>query len=205
MLLHQAKELGAGLLLISKPCIIAPSHNWLVSQDGNSAMYFNMNFLNLRCRLAKQGNRFVAIYCDSYLILSTYVSPNIGLREYNTFLDELSGVLSSRVERVIVAGDFNAKASLWGSRITNNRGLLVTRWAAERDLRVINMGYTPTCVRPQGSAIVDLTWSSPDLLPLINDWHVMEDMESLSDHVCICFVRADLARLQPDQMTDARI
>lgn len=96
-------------------------------------------------------------------------------------------MLSSRVEKVIIAGDFNAKASLWGSSITNNRGLLVTRWAAERDLRIINVGHTPTCVRPQRSSIVDLTWSSPDLSPMISDWQVLEDTESLSDHVCIRF------------------
>ncbi|KMQ89740.1 reverse transcriptase [Lasius niger] len=49
------------------------------------------------------------------------------------------------------------------------------------------MGNTPTCVRPQGSSIVDLTWSSPDLAPMIIEWKVMEDMESLSDHVGIRF------------------
>ncbi|KMQ91492.1 reverse transcriptase [Lasius niger] len=95
--------------------------------------------------------------------------------------------LSSRTEKVIVAGDFNAKATLWGSRITNQRGLQVVRWAAERDLRIVNAGDTPTCVRPQGSSIVDLTWSSPDLLPLIDNWQVNEDREWLSDHICISF------------------
>lgn len=49
------------------------------------------------------------------------------------------------------------------------------------------MGDTPTCVRPQGFSVVDLTWSSPDLLPLIDNWQVREDMEWLSDHVCINF------------------
>lgn len=187
LLLHQAKELGVGLLLVSEPCTIASTNNWFISQDGKSAIYVDLNFLKLRCRLAKQGSKFIAVYCGPYLIISTYISPSVSLWEYNEFLDDLSGTLSARVDKIIIAGDFNAKAYLWGSNFTNNRGLLVTRWAAERDLRIANMGNTPTCVRPQGSSIVDLTWSSPDLAPMIIEWKVMEDMESLSDHVGIRF------------------
>lgn len=187
LLLHHAKELEVGLLLVSEPSRIVNSDKWFVSKDNSAAIYYDMSFLKLRCRLAKQGSRFVAVYCGPYLVISVYISPNVGLFEYNSFLDELSGVLSSRVDKVIIAGDFNAKDSLWGSRINNNKGLLVTRWAAERDLRIINSGNAPTCVRPQGTSIIDLTWASPDLLPLIKDWQVKEDLESLSDHLYIYF------------------
>lgn len=118
-----------------------------------------MSFLKLRCRLAKQCSRFVTVYCNPYLVILVFISPNVGLFEYNSFLDELSGVLSSRVDKVIIAGDLKAKNSLWGSRINNNKNLLVTRWAAERDLRIINSGNAPTCVRPQRTSIIDLTWT----------------------------------------------
>lgn len=131
LLMHQAKELGAGLILISEPCNIPTADNWYVSRDNSSAIYVDANFNNLRCRLAKQGDRSIAIHCGPYLVISTYISPNLGLREYDNFLNELSGIMSSRADKVIIAGDFNAKASLWGSSITNSRGLQVTRWAAE--------------------------------------------------------------------------
>lgn len=150
----------------------------------------------MRCRLAKKGPRFVSIHCGPYLVVSCYVSPNIGMQEYNSFLDELSDALSSRVDRIIIAGDFNAKASLWGSQSTNRRGLLLSKWAAERDLRIANTGHSPTCVRPQGSSIVDLTWVSPELLPLIGNWSVREDLESLSNHLFISF-EARLSRPRP--------
>lgn len=146
LFLHHAKELEVGLLLVSEPSRIVNSDKWFVSKDNSAAIYYDMSFLKLRCRLAKQGSRFVAVYCDPYLVISVYISPNDGLFEYNLFLDELSGVLSSRVDKVIIAGDINAKDSLWGSRINNNKGLLVIRWAAERDLRIINFGNAPTCV-----------------------------------------------------------
>lgn len=61
------------------------------------------------------------------------------------------------------------------------------QWAATHDLRLANIGNTPTCVRPQGSSIVDLTWDSSGIIGQVNDWQVREDMETLSDHAYITF------------------
>ncbi|KMQ88053.1 reverse transcriptase, partial [Lasius niger] len=190
--------MGAGLLLLSEPAPIMSSENWYVSRDKKAAIYCYFDFLGLRCCLAMRGDRFVATHCGPYLVISTYISPNIGMREYNSYLDELSDALSSRVDKIILAGDFNAKASLWGSQVTNGKGLLLTRWAAKRDLRIVNIGHRPTCVRPQGSSIIDLTWASPDLLSRIEDWRVREEMESLSDYLFISFeIRTGRPRLPP--------
>ncbi|XP_029673046.1 uncharacterized protein LOC115241425 [Formica exsecta] len=139
----------------------------------------------MRSGLAKKGSRFVAVYCGPYIIISIYVSPRLSLREFNSILDELTVVLSHRTNKIIIGGDFNAKASLWNAGSTDGRGLLLTRWAAERDLRILNTGNAPTCVRPQGKSIIDLTWTSPDLLRLVRKWRVREDVESLSDHLYI--------------------
>lgn len=113
--------------------------------------------------------------------------PSLRLREFNSVLDEISAVLSSRSNNIIIAGDFNAKANLWGASANDGRGLLLTRWAAERYLRIANIGDNPTCIRPQGNSIVDLTWVSPDVFPSVGDWHVRNDLESLSDHLYISF------------------
>ncbi|KMQ85315.1 reverse transcriptase [Lasius niger] len=195
LLLHQARDIGAGLLIISEPCNIASSDKWFTSLDNSSAIYVDPDLINFRCRLETRGDKFVAVRCGPYLITSVYISPNLNLQEFDSFLSDLSVMLSSRTDKVIVAGDFNAKAGLWGSNVTNQRGLQVVRWAAERDLRIINEGVVPTCVRPQGSSIVDLTWSSPDLQPLITNWQVRESMEWLSDHVCISF---DISTSRPN-------
>ncbi|XP_072766436.1 uncharacterized protein [Anoplolepis gracilipes] len=50
-----------------------------------------------------------------------------------------------------------------GSTTSNSRGHLVKAWAAECNLQLINVGSTPTCVRPQGSSVVDFTWASYSL------------------------------------------
>lgn len=130
------------------------------------------------------------------LFLYIYISPNVGLMEYNAFLDELNGTLGSQMDKVIICGDFNAKACLWGSNSTDGKGFLLSSWTAERDIRIITIGNTPTCVRPQGSSIVDLTWMSPDLLPFIREWGVMDDTETLSDHYYVTF-KLDVVRQAP--------
>lgn len=55
------------------------------------------------------------------------------------------------------------------------------------DMRLINSVGVPTCVRPQGSSSVDLTWVSPGLVSRVDGWVVRVDLESLSDHLYIDF------------------
>lgn len=51
--------------------------------------------------------------------------------------------------------------------------------------RIANIGSTPTCVRSNGSSIIDLTWTTPDLADKIRNWE--ENTETLSDHAFIKF------------------
>lgn len=55
-------------------------------------------------------------------------------------------------------------------------------WAAEVDVHVLNVGFAWTCVRPQGSSIVDVSWASAATVPLVHKWEVWEEEEYLSDH-----------------------
>lgn len=55
------------------------------------------------------------------------------------------------------------------------------------DIRLLNTGVTYTCIRPQGSSIIDLSWASSGLIERIEGWSVLEQMETLSDHLYIVF------------------
>ncbi|CAL1682470.1 unnamed protein product [Lasius platythorax] len=186
LLIHQASERNAGIVLISEANGIPASNGWFVSGDGKAAIFCDPNQIKLRCRLAKQGRKYVAVFCGPYLLISVYISPTLDLNEFDKTLGEISEAINC-ANRLIVGGDFNAKSVLWGSRYTDGRGRLLARWAAERDLCVANVGDKPTCVRPQGTSVVDITWVSPDLFPFIGDWRVEEGVESLSDHLYISF------------------
>ncbi|XP_029670924.1 uncharacterized protein LOC115240096 [Formica exsecta] len=187
LLMHQARDLSAGVLMISEPSYIPRSGNWFKSPDDASAIFIDNHLVRHRCQLACAGPGFVAVYCSPFLFISAYVSPNLGLKEFNNYLNGLSRPLLTRADKIIICSDFNAKADLWGSPITDGRGRLLIGWAAEKELCVGNRGETPTCVRPQGSSIVNLTWISPDLLRFIKNWKVREDVESMSDHNYITF------------------
>lgn len=68
------------------------------------------------------------------------VNLTISWMNYNTLL--------YKMHKIILGGDFNAKANLGGSQRTDDKGLLLTRWAAERDLRITNDSNNSTCFRP---------------------------------------------------------
>lgn len=64
------------------------------------------------------------------------------------------------------------------------------------DMRLANVGDTPTCIRHNGSSVVDLTWVFPNLAPKILDWRVLDDYETLSDHQ---YIRFEVQLNKPDQ------
>lgn len=61
------------------------------------------------------------------MIVSIYAPPSLNLIAFNAVLDELSGVLAYRTNKIIIGGDFNAKASLWGMNFTDRKGLNLSR------------------------------------------------------------------------------
>lgn len=58
------------------------------------------------------------------------------------------------------------------------------------DFDLVNARGQPTCIRPQGESVVDLTWASSTLGPLVREWTILEGVETLSDHV---YVSIDIA------------
>lgn len=123
------------------------------------------------------------------IIISCYISSRSNREYFAGFLDELGDVIrDNNGFDIIIGGDFNAKSPTWNpSTYCNFRGTLLEEWAAERDLRLINIGETPTSVNPRGTAVVDLTWVTANLADNVVDWCVHLDDETLSDHNYIRF------------------
>ncbi|XP_050452136.1 uncharacterized protein LOC126851840 [Cataglyphis hispanica] len=190
LLLHYGKETEAGILLISESNYVSITENWFASKDNKAAIFVDPTHARANCEVAFVGSRFIELNYGPYLLISIYAPPSLDLRSFNSLLDELSESISHRVNKIIIGGDFNyylTKARLWGAGSTDKRGLNLTRWAAKRDFRIMNQGDRPTCVRPQGFSIVDLTWTSLDLFRFTRNWQVEEKVESLSDHLYISF------------------
>jgi len=130
---------------------------------------------------------FVVVKYKQLYIISVYITPSKNDGNFNVTLDKLSAVIRISGGSWIISGDFNAKSLLWGSPRTNWRGSVLERWAAGLDLRIINVGNEPTCVRSNGTSIIDLTWSSANNCRLFSNWRVLSETVSLSDHRYIVY------------------
>jgi len=129
------------------------------------------------------GRDFVVAKFGYVYVVSVYVSPNEGLNYFLDFLDELRDYyLSIRGSFMLICGDFNARSSFWGDSVCNKRGEAFEEWAAGLDFRLCNEGARFTCVRPQGSSIVDTTWILSNGVGRLDSWSVVDNMETLSDH-----------------------
>ncbi|XP_071640909.1 uncharacterized protein [Temnothorax longispinosus] len=203
LLLHQAEELRAAVCVVSEPARAPSSQQWFSSYNGLAAVHINPRIADFPAVLVAKGQNSVVVKFGSTYIVSCYVSPNINRAGYSNFLDELSNLCLSAVNnRILICGDFNAHARLWGSAATDFKGDLLEEWSAHMDFRLLNVGNRPTFVGHQGQFIIDLTWASSDLSARVRDWSIRDDIASLSDHLYITFsVSESIARpykpLQP--------
>ena len=90
--------------------------------------------------------------------------------------------------RSILAGDFNAHHPWWNSAtrrsICHETLLQITE---EGNFDLLNEEDTPTYHYAHGSSVLDLTFSSPPITPLISNWAIDEDNPTSSDHELIRF------------------
>lgn len=180
-----SREMVADLCAFSEPPPFrVSSANWHFSVNGSAAIYVNSR---ISCRTVHRSQNLVLVSVEDFYIASCYISPNSSLDEFSRFIGELDDVIFRSRGRIVICGDFNAKSHLWGSVRSNRRGEVLAHWASSVDLRLVNVGNVATCVRQQGSSVVDLTWASSALIDRVVDWRVLLNVETLSDHRCILF------------------
>lgn len=182
LLIKQVNEMGAQVCLVSEPIRVPKNPYWFKSNNGLAAVFWSNPRPGDSCRLVHKANNFVAVKFNEYYIISCYLPPSLNRADVQDTLDELRDLISNLGQKVVIGGDFNGKSLLWGNSHTCSRGYLLEEWSAELDLCLLNEGTTPTCVRPQGCSVVDITWCTPDLRREIFGWRVCDDMETLSDH-----------------------
>ncbi|XP_071579544.1 uncharacterized protein [Temnothorax nylanderi] len=180
-------EGGCGLGIIAEPYRVPTNHPcWAQGRSGLSAITWRHMPESSPSRVLEAGEGFVAIQWGLISVVSVYAPPRWDQARFRRALHELHACVRRRLPgRVLVAGDFNAKSTLWGSPATNWRGLALETWAAGLGLCLLNTGREITCVRRQGASIVDLSWANPLAAREIEGWGVVTDQESLSDHLYI--------------------
>jgi hypothetical protein len=188
LLCQSMAEWNIGMAIVAEPYFVPPTSRWVGSTDGLAAILVAVGRSAPPFTVKERGPGYVVVQWGRMVVVSTYFSPNRSRVEFLAHLTALEGVVRRAVPLpVLIGGDLNAKSRLWGSPRTDARGGDVGSWALSLGLHIINRGSTPTCVRWQGTSIVDVTFATPSLANQIEDWRVEEDVETQSDHQYILF------------------
>lgn len=149
------------------------------------------------------GHGFVWVEVSDFVIFSCYISPNVDMTTFEEFLRSLQNAVRSQQKDVIITGDFNSKSVIWGSRETDRRGESIMDWLAADSLVMHNDGVDPTFIRGESESYLDLTLSTERISKYIQNWRVLKDQETLSDHEWIQFDLSLLIGRDPEEPRNA--
>ncbi|XP_057671194.1 uncharacterized protein LOC130902923 [Diorhabda carinulata] len=153
-------ELQANVVIISEPFRRRENSFWF-QNDTNTAALWVPNSNGLKVEQHGKGEDQVWATINDVTYVSVYLSPNVDAQELRQKLQNLEDELRALPNKVIMAGDFNARATEWGMPHTNTRGRLILEMAARLNLLVVNTGSTTTYRRPRwGESIPDITFAS---------------------------------------------
>ena len=183
-------ESGFGLGIAAEPYRIPPGDpKWMGDREESVAIVWSGGDGSRRSpplRKLGDGRGFIVAEWGTTIIAGVYFSPSWGLQRVEASLWDLATwVRKFPGRRILLAGDFNAHSTLWGSRRTDVRGRALSDWIAALGLVVLNQGSRSTLVRWQGESIVDLTLATPAAARVVSGWRVAEEFETLSDHLYI--------------------
>ncbi|XP_056647307.1 uncharacterized protein LOC130451974 [Diorhabda sublineata] len=171
--------------IVSEPNkILIKDSKWYVDENFDAAIGITNN--DIRVLNSGRGNGFVWIEYTELVVFSCYISLNLTLEVFGIILNQLKDAIGTRNKKCLIAGDFNAKAAIWGSIENDKRGDMLSEWAADLDLVSLNHGNTPTFSRGNSSSHIDVTFVSNDINKMFGSWQVL-DQETLSDHNYIFF------------------
>lgn len=185
LLAQTVRDLDIDVAILSEQYRCADnSRNWISDTDGRAAIWVcGKNFIQ-DLPLTQRGG-FTWVKLESIYIYSVYAPPSISLGDFEELLNDLAEDTRGK-KPLIIAGDFNAWATEWGSRDTNARGEALLDFAASLEVALLNQGTIPTFTRSGNTSIIDVTFASENLCSRITSWQV-SDCYTHSDHQAIIF------------------
>ncbi|RXF70876.1 hypothetical protein EKK70_17630, partial [Desulfovibrio sp. DS-1] len=185
--LQAMAEWQANLAVISEPYYVPPARNWVGDLDDVVAVVARAGSGTPLTSL-ERGKGYAVAESGCYVIIGVYLTRSRPLAEYELALDSIRAAVGRLAPKTIfILGDFNAKHQSWGNAITDVRGRAVEDWALQSNLSILNQGSVQTCVRARGGSIIDLSFATHAAARRVVGWRVLEEVETLSDHLYIRF------------------
>lgn len=88
LLQHYMCETSSGLCCVSEPWLVLEDHRWFASEN-ERAVLVNPDALPGVCTLARKATDFVAVKYKNLHIISVYLSPNVGIRDFEEYCKTL--------------------------------------------------------------------------------------------------------------------
>lgn len=184
LLLEQtAYEQGADVVLVSDP--LWAGRDWAVDRDGLSALWATNPVFGRTLKMVYSGGGAVVVEAGGFTLCSCYYPPRLSLEEFEERMEEVGGVIRSARLPVVVAGDFNAKSPLWGSKETNTRDEVLEQWAESCGLIPLCASGGPTFDTNGRTSVIDFAMVSPALGRRWSGSEVLRGVYSASDHLYV--------------------
>ncbi|XP_043064710.1 uncharacterized protein LOC122320583 [Drosophila ficusphila] len=139
LLAQTVRALKIGLAILSEPYASKHDGIWFQNSQGGASIWScSPRPLQIQCRHSGRG--FVRAKVGSLTIYSCYIAPSVDSQTFGSIVDDILEDARGR-HPIIIAGDFNAWATEWGSRLTNHRGHILL---ARSGLTLANTGTANT-------------------------------------------------------------
>lgn len=135
--------------------------------------------------------------CDNFAVASISLGDGETLNLFSTYfkfstsidimIGKLQVILQKCGPRTIIGGNFNAFSTRWGSKMTNNKEILLEDFLDNEQLSIMKQKGQPfTFCGPRGENNIDLTLATIDITTSISHWKVLEVIVT-SNHRLIYF------------------
>lgn len=183
LMLQRMAEEDFAIAIIPEPYMIPRNHpQWYANENKTIAITWRRSKNPLPCVPIERGEHYVVVRWGDIIIIGVYLSPNVGTTIVEKTIEAIERCVRFYNDRaIVIGGDFNAKAEMWKSPVSNPRGLLITNWVSEMGLICLNHGGRSTCIHGTGESIVDITFANQIAAARITNWEVSMT-ESASDH-----------------------
>lgn len=181
LLMQTLVKKGTDIAIVCEPYLKKSQGRWVVDDTGKTAIW--VKDAKTARVIEPKVDGITGVRIGDVSFFSCYFSPNTIIPAYEQYLIRLGGVVEGQ-KRTVVAGDFNAKSVMWeesGGRDKYERDRVeaTENFIAFADLHIGNIGNKPTCIRDNGTSIVDISLATQDIG--FQRWKVLDEHTG-SDH-----------------------